>query len=779
MSFKKIICAAAALAVMAGSTSVFAVRDMGDTEKIVYKITFDEDSAEYELMEGAVLAEGDDGMAVDLDSSKSQYVKLGDNITAGMDGDYTISVDFLPRDEASYPRVFDIGSGTDNTMFFTHNGGGLPKFRFKGNDLFATGMKFNIGEWNNLTITRTGTDAVMYINGKTAATSNTFANDLSLLGETNANYLGKSQYAADAYFNGMIDNFVIYNYGLSEAEVKSAVGDEAYTSIKYYQGKNEVTYVQSSKSAGISAETVTAAAETKNFTSEPLSYYYTAVLYNEAGKLCGVIPLTDGKITLEAGETRIDRKGIHVSGKADIYAVFEDGSAEKVSTISAADAAFPQSAPEDTMETTVGVHDPSIFKDPQSGTYYVYSTGMIDIFKSDDLINWTRTVNTLPEVPECVKEIYKHDDPSQYSNIWAPDMFYNENDDETPYYLTCSYSDAFGQNNSSMILFKSASPEGPWENGEIIFTSVTGDKELGKVNAIDSNIAVDRETGKPYMVYGSFWEGLHMKALNDDFTVDDMSSAGERVFSRYRGVGGPEGGYIIYNEDTGYYYMFSSYDSLNDTYNIRVARSKSITGPYVDHNGESVDRYDDPEDEAGNLYGYKLTGSYQFDDQTTYYGPGHNSVLNDNGEWFLVHHTRETVGGYATLHVRRMYWNEDGWPAVMPERYAGEELQALSKDLICGTWDYISIGDNTNALLHSQKLILNSDMTLTCGDVSGTWEFDGEYTAVLNIGDEKITAIVSAAYDRDRKTPTLMFAGTNGDNIQKWGKKGVDTVIYK
>lgn len=779
MKSKRIICSAAALAMVLSGANALAVRDMGDTGSIVYKVTFDEDSAEYNLMEGAELSEGEDGIAVNLDGDLKQYVKLEDNITSDMSGDYTISVDFMPRNEASYPRVFDIGSGTDNTMFFTHNGGGIPKFRFKGNDLFSNEIKFNLNEWNNLTITKTGTDAVMYINGKTAATSNTFFNELSLLGETNANYLGKSQYEADAYFDGMIDNFVIYNYGLSESEVKSAIGNEAYATIKYYIGENEITSVPNSELPTDTAKAVTVTVETKNFTAEPLSYYYMAVSYDENGVLNGVIPFSDGTQTLAAGETANDSKTIPVSGKAHVYSVLEDGSIKKVSSISKTDVSFPQSAPEDTMETTIGVHDPSIFKDPVSGTYYVYSTGMIDIFKSDDLINWTRTVNTLPEVPECVKEIYKHDDPSQYSNIWAPDMFYNENDPETPYYLTCSYSDAFGKNNSSLILFKASSPEGPWEDGEILFTSSSDDEELGKVNAIDSNIAVDHETGKPYMVYGSFWQGLHMKELNDDFTINDTSTVGERVFSRYKGIGGPEGGYIVYNEDTGYYYMFASYDSLSDTYNIRVARSKNINGPYVDQNGESVDRFDDPEDESGNIYGYKLTGSYQFDSQTTYYGPGHNSVLYDNGEWFLVHHTRNTVDGYATLHVRRMYWNSDGWPIVMPERYSGEELQTLSKDIIAGTWDYISIGDNTNSMLHSHKLVLNSDMTLEYGDIAGTWEFDGEHTITMHIGDEIVSAIVSPSYDRDRKAASLMFTGTNTDNVQKWGKKGIDTLIYR
>ena len=36
------------------------------------------------------------------------------------------------------------------------------------------------------------------------------------------------------------------------------------------------------------------------------------------------------------------------------------------------------------------------------------------------------------------------------------------------------------------------------------------------------------------------------------------------------------------------YYLFVSFDSLNETYNIRVARAKEITGPYTDWNGLSL-----------------------------------------------------------------------------------------------------------------------------------------------------------------------------------------------
>ena len=328
------------------------------------------------------------------------------------------------------------------------------------------------------------------------------------------------------------------------------------------------------------------------------------------------------------------------------------------------------------------------------------------------------------------------------------------------------------------------SPEGPWENGQIIFQSKSDDPELGRVNAIDSNICADHETGQKYMVYGSFWEGIHVKELNDDYTVKNPNTVGTRIMSRFRGIGGPEGAYVVYNEDTGYYYLFTSYDSLNDTYHIRAARSKSITGPYVDENGNSVDRFDDPESEANNTYGYKLIGSYQFPMGTTYYGPGHNSVLHDGDNWYLVHHVRTVKGGYATLNVRPMYWNADGWPVVTPERYQDGESgdgNKLSADNIAGQWDYISIGDNTNAMLTSKKLVLNADKTLTLGDTAGTWSYtEGDTDVItLTLGNEVVTAFVSLACDSETGAQTVQFTGTNQNNVTKWGKKAISSVIYK
>lgn len=714
------------LAAMKVTTTAFA--DKG--AESVCSVTFDEGGSEYQLMDGATLIDGRDGKAVRLDGEKKQYVKLPDNLTKDMEGDYTISVDVYPENDANFARVFDLGTDTSNFAYFTAKGGGVAKYRYKGDDLFADGIELNLNEWNNVTITKSGGEARLFINGHTAATSRSFVHSLSDLGETNANYLGKSHFENDAYFTGMIDNFEIYDYAIADEDIMTAC------------------------SAAVNTKLVN-------------------VMYDKDNKITGV---RETRVVGEKTADGVKLQNIPVSDAATVktYAYAAGGEFKMVNEIKNGNSDI-KPLPEDTWETTIGVHDPSIFKDPKSGMYYVYSTGMIDIYKSEDLIHWTKTVGTLKDLPQCVYDTYKHDKKEEYSNIWAPDMFYDESDTATPYHLTCSYSDEFGKNNSSIILFKSVSPEGPWENGQIIFTSKRDDEELSKVNAIDSNICVDRETGQKYMVYGSFWHGIHIKELNEDGTVKEPDKIGKCIMSRKDGIGGPEGAYIIYNEDNGYYYLFTSFDNLSETYNIRVARSKSITGPYLDQKGVDVNSY---EAEDNTPTGYKLMGSWQFPYGNTYYGPGHCSVLNDNGKWFLVHHQRTVKGSFATLNVREMIWTEDGWPMVYPERYTGEVSVPDDKD-ICGTYDLIKIGENTNAMLTSKKLILLNNITAICEDKSGIWLPSDSDKTIITLGDDALTVHFVYGWDYDNNCPTVQFTGTDKNGTEVWGKRAANTIVYK
>ncbi|MGE5293318.1 MAG: LamG-like jellyroll fold domain-containing protein, partial [Solirubrobacterales bacterium] len=45
------------------------------------------------------------------------------------------------------------------------------------------------------------------------------------IGNTTQNWLGRSQYTADGYFLGSLDDFRIYNRTLSPAEIRYLAGD--------------------------------------------------------------------------------------------------------------------------------------------------------------------------------------------------------------------------------------------------------------------------------------------------------------------------------------------------------------------------------------------------------------------------------------------------------------------------------------------------------------------------------------------------------------------------
>src|SRR5690606_22683922 len=186
------------------------------------------------------------------------------------------------------------------------------------------------------------------------------------------------------------------------------------------------------------------------------------------------------------------------------------------------------------------------------------------------------------------------------------------------------------------------------------------------VNAIDPSIVVDPETGKHWMHYGSYFGGLYVVELNPETGLAmNEGDLGKVVARRAEGKNriseAPE---VIYNPDNKKYYLLVSYDPLFSHYNVRVGRSDSPDGPFLDMFGKDL------ADTTNNLP--VLTYAYKFDGHPGWAGVGHCAVLNDDGKFFMLHQGRLAPENLMmVLHVREMFWNEDGWPVVSPERYAG------------------------------------------------------------------------------------------------------------
>ena len=76
-----------------------------------------------------------------------------------------------------------------------------------------------IGAWHQVAVTLNSGAGILYVDGVAVGTNASLSINPSSLGGTTNNYLGRSQSASNPYLDGSIDEFRIYNVGLSSAEI--------------------------------------------------------------------------------------------------------------------------------------------------------------------------------------------------------------------------------------------------------------------------------------------------------------------------------------------------------------------------------------------------------------------------------------------------------------------------------------------------------------------------------------------------------------------------------
>jgi len=137
----------------------------------------------------------------------------------------------MAESTSSWQRIFDFGTGTANYMFLTPRQGtaGTMRFAIRTSTIgeqMATGPVTLPAGWHHVAVV---IDSVamqlrLYMDGTLVATGATTLLPKDL-GVTNQNWLGRSQYTADGFYNGSLDDFRIYNRSLSESEIRYLAGD--------------------------------------------------------------------------------------------------------------------------------------------------------------------------------------------------------------------------------------------------------------------------------------------------------------------------------------------------------------------------------------------------------------------------------------------------------------------------------------------------------------------------------------------------------------------------
>lgn len=462
------------------------------------------------------------------------------------------------------------------------------------------------------------------------------------------------------------------------------------------------------------------------------------------------------------------------------------------------------------------VHDPTVIKDGEY--YYMYQTnasygnvhegrGYYPYRRSTDLVNWEYQGPAFTNAPSWVKDSLNNlrlnmnpplppiEDP--HYGFWAPHI--TRVKDTYRLYFSVVIANPIVGNSSETSWTERAFiglaeskdlSSNNWDDKGMVIHSVADGMETYhrdggndwsgyfKFNAIDPSYIITRE-GEHWLFYGSWHSGLAAVQLDPEtgkpFELNDLEDYGVRIAgrgdvdsNRWQALEAPE---IIYNEETGYYYLFLAYDELSIAYNTRVARSKNITGPYYGIDGGNVT-------EGAEAWPI-VTHPYRFNSHYGWVGISHCSVFQDpdTGKWFYSSQGRlpPDVGGINASnavmmgHAREIYWTESGWPVVAPERYAGVPDIAITEEDIVGTWEEITLRYEYQTMQTSYTVVFNEDHTLG-GQLSGTWSFD-EDSKTLTVNDTELIIDTAWDWEASPRRTTITYIGLTDSGRSVWGKK--------
>ncbi len=292
--------------------------------------------------------------------------------------------------------------------------------------------------------------------------------------------------------------------------------------------------------------------------------------------------------------------------------------------------------------------DPTVIKDPNSEYYYAYGTEdfwstdnknhLVAIVRSKDLVNWSYVRDAFSSKPGWK--------PS--GGLWAPEVV-NLNGKYVMYY---SYS-TWGDSNPALGIAEASSPEGPFTDLGKLFNAT----DIGIANVIDAFYYEDG--GKKYLFFGSYsgsaTGGIYGVELSaDGKSVPDYNTKFKIAANDFEGT-------IIHKRGNYYYFIGSKNnccDGASSNYQLRVGRSTSLKGPYLD--------------KAGNNIANRGNGTMMLQRNSKFAGPGHCSAIfkDKNGAAWILYHAMDvnnamigTVNQRA-LMLDKVNWDADGWPIV-------------------------------------------------------------------------------------------------------------------
>jgi arabinan endo-1,5-alpha-L-arabinosidase len=180
-------------------------------------------------------------------------------------------------------------------------------------------------------------------------------------------------------------------------------------------------------------------------------------------------------------------------------------------------------------------------------------------------------------------------------------------------------------------------------------------------DAIDPAFLLDPTNGKLWLIYGTFFGYVRLVELDP--------KTGKRVEGNQalNIAIDCEGTDLLYRD--GWYYLMGTHGTCcnggSSSYNIRVGRSRKVTGPYLDNMGVDM---------------LKGGGKLVVAANGRLIGPGHFGLLDlgDDVQKFSCHYEADLErSGRSVLDIRALLW-KDGWP-VAGENFMGGTFEIESE----------------------------------------------------------------------------------------------------
>ncbi len=278
---------------------------------------------------------------------------------------------------------------------------------------------------------------------------------------------------------------------------------------------------------------------------------------------------------------------------------------------------------------------PGYFADPTikkfGDLFYIYATtdnemlasGAPTVWYSADLQNWYNFIMEIPSLSEV-----------KLRNFWAPDILEAQDGKYYLYFGNC-------QAGCNIYGYVSDSPLGPWSKlNEDDTPVIPHNYPRAGFPSLDAQFFKD-EDGKIYGYWGTWvhYNGGYAVGELDSKTMKNMVNSSNIPLEQT-----PEPFEAPYMMKKGnkYLLMYSGASCHDETYNVRYAYADSPRGPFIPGENNPI---------------------LSTNEEQTVHGPGHHSVLEHEGEYYIVYHKHDypmTRGGLSRqLCMDKMVFEND------------------------------------------------------------------------------------------------------------------------